>query len=199
MIEKLYKVAVCKDIGDSLNVITVIYNDLMHNYNHYELVKLNSLTADIITKYLNNNSLVYINKHRKYSEAMPNELTTKKPNEFESLKSYSINTLYDFINNEFIETSQYHYFKFMMISNLFLSKNIDINKISEDDKKLYKNDYNSYILLKKQFSELYDKFDEIEQLRMELDALTDNEDNTKYIKKIHKEILNKFHNYKNLI
>lgn len=197
MLEKLYKVAICEELENEYLVNLITYNDTAFNYPNKKIIKLNSLSANIIEKYKNDGRMVFINKKMKYDEAMPNDLKTSKLNIIDSTISQYIYLLRNIVNEEIIQFSNFLFYSFTLKINEYNSKGFffDENNFpnTEDDNII--NLYNDIKKLKKELDEYYSYFTIIDNFKKEcydLKELNNNEQETlDSLKKLYNNIITK--------
>lgn len=197
MLEKLYKVAICEELENEYLVNLITYNDTAFNYPNKKIIKLNSLSANIIEKYKNDGRMVFINKNMKYDEAMPNDLKTSKLNIIDSTISQYIYLLRNIVNEEIIQFSNFLFYSFTLKINDYNSKGFffDENNLpnTEDDNII--NLYNDIKKLKKELDEYYSYFTIIDNFKKEcyyLKELNNNEQETlDSLKKLYNNIITK--------
>ena len=182
MLEKLYKVAVCEELENEYLVNLVIYNDTASNYNNKKIIKLNSLSANIIEKYKNDGRIVFINKIMKYDEAMPNDLKTTKLNVIDSNISQLIYRLRNIVNEEIVQFSNFLFYSFNVELNLYNSKGFylsDTPPLTEDE--IILNIYNNLIKLKKELDEYHSYYTIIDNFKKDCNDIknTTNDENIK--------------------
>ena len=197
MLEKLYKVAICEELENEYLVNLITYNDTAFNYPNKKIIKLNSLSANIIEKYKNDGRIVFINKNMKYDEAMPNDLKTSKLNIIDSTISQYIYLLRNIVNEEIIQFSNFLFYSFTLKINEYNSKGFFFNESklpkSEDDNII--DLYNDIKKLKKELDEYYSYFTIIDNFKKEcydLKELNNTEQETlDSLKKLYNNIITK--------
>ena len=204
MLEKLYKVAICEELENEYLVNLITYNDTAFNYPNKKIIKLNSLSANIIEKYKNDGRMVFINKNMKYDEAMPNDLKTSKLNIIDSTISQYIYLLRNIVNEEIIQFSNFLFYSFTLKINEYNSKGFffDENKLPNTENMEDTNNidniidlYNDIKKLKKELDEYYSYFTIIDNFKKEcynLKELNNNEQETlDSLKKLYNNIITK--------
>lgn len=173
MLEKLYKVAICEELENEYLVNLITYNDTAFNYNNKKIIKLNSLSANIIEKYKNDGRIVFISKNMKYDEAMPNDLKTSKLNIIDSTISQYIYLLRNIVNEEIIQFSNFLFYSFTLKINEYNSKGFffDENKLPESEDDNIIDLYNSIKKLKKELDEYYSYFKIIDNFKKDCNNL----------------------------
>lgn len=205
MLEKLYKVAICEELENEYLVNLITYNDTAFNYPNKKIIKLNSLSANIIEKYKNDGRMVFINKNMKYDEAMPNDLKTSKLNIIDSTISQYIYLLRNIVNEEIIQFSNFLFYSFTLKINEYNSKGFFFNENelpnTENTENTENTDdniidlYNDIKKLKKELDEYYSYFTIIDNFKKEcynLKELNNNEQETlDSLKKLYNNIITK--------
>lgn len=173
MLEKLYKVAICEELENEYLVNLITYNDTSFNYPNKKIIKLNSLSANIIEKYKNDGRIVFISKNMKYDEAMPNDLKTSKLNIIDSTISQYIYLLRNIVNEEIIQFSNFLFYSFTLKINEYNSKGFffDENKLPESEDDNIIDLYNSIKKLKKELDEYYSYFKIIDNFKKDCNNL----------------------------
>lgn len=173
MLEKLYKVAICEELENEYLVNLITYNDTSFNYNNKKIIKLNSLSANIIEKYKNDGRIVFISKNMKYDEAMPNDLKTSKLNIIDSTISQYIYLLRNIVNEEIIQFSNFLFYSFTLKINEYNSKGFffDESKLPESEDDNIIDLYNSIKKLKKELDEYYSYFKIIDNFKKDCNNL----------------------------
>lgn len=173
MLEKLYKVAICEELENEYLVNLITYNDTSFNYPNKKIIKLNSLSANIIEKYKNDGRIVFISKNMKYDEAMPNDLKTSKLNIIDSTISQYIYLLRNIVNEEIIQFSNFLFYSFTLKINEYNSKGFffDESKLPESEDDNIIDLYNSIKKLKKELDEYYSYFKIIDNFKKDCNNL----------------------------
>ncbi len=165
MLEKLYKVAICEELENEFLVNFVVYNDTAFNYNNKRIIKLNSLSANIIEKYKNDGRIVFISKNMKYDEAMPNDLKTSKLNIIDSTISQYIFKLRNIVNEEIIQFSNFLFYSFTLKINEYNSKGFFFNENEPPQSTDMIELYNNIKSIKKELDEYYSYFSVIDNFK----------------------------------
>ncbi len=165
MLEKLYKVAICEELENEFLVNLVVYNDTAFNYNNKRIIKLNSLSANIIEKYKNDGRIVFISKNMKYDEAMPNDLKTSKLNIIDSTISQYIFKLRNIVNEEIIQFSNFLFYSFTLKINEYNSKGFFFNENEPPQSTDMIELYNNIKSIKKELDEYYSYFSVIDNFK----------------------------------
>lgn len=197
MLEKLYKVAICEELENEYLVNLITYNDTAFNYPNKKIIKLNSLSANIIEKYKNDGRIVFISKNMKYDEAMPNDLKTSKLNIIDSTISQYIYLLRNIVNEEIIQFSNFLFYSFTLKINEYNSKGFFFNENeppkTEDNNII--NLYNDIKKLKKELDEYYSYFTIIDNFKKECYDLKDlkisEQETLDSLKKLYNNIITK--------
>ena len=176
MLEKLYKVAICEELENEFLVNLVVYNDTAFNYNNKKIIKLNSLSANIIEKYKNDGRIVFISKNMKYDEAMPNDLKTSKLNIIDSTISQYIYKLRNIVNEEIIQFSNFLFYSFTLKINEYNSKGFFFNENTEPPAEMLEL-YNQIKEIKKELDEYYSYFSIIDNFKKDCNDIKNNNSN----------------------
>lgn len=196
MLEKLYKVAICEELENEYLVNLITYNDTAFNYPNKKIIKLNSLSANIIEKYKNDGRIVFISKNMKYDEAMPNDLKTSKLNIIDSTISQYIYLLRNIVNEEIIQFSNFLFYSFTLKINEYNSKGFffDDEPPKTEDNNII-NLYNDIKKLKKELDEYYSYFTIIDNFKKECYNLKDlkisEQETLDSLKKLYNNIITK--------
>lgn len=189
MLEKLYKVAVCEELENEFLVNLVVYNDTAFNYNNKKIIKLNSLSANIIEKYKNDGRIVFISKNMKYDEAMPNDLKTSKLNIIDSTISQYIYKLRNIVNEEIIQFSNFLFYSFTLKINEYNSKGFFFNENTEPPAEMLEL-YNQIKEIKNELDEYYSYFSIIDNFKKDCNDIKNNNSNEDTTLKLLKEKYN---------
>ena len=178
----IYDVAYVSDIGTHWQVDGVVKSDLVFLHSGRQYLNLSHMASIEIKKELAQGNKVAIAKNIEKAEISLGDYIVNPVDETTKMKNRALVAVSNLIDSYIVSLSMLDFFNFITLNNIFIEKGIVITEdnreekyleiINTEDEKLIQS-LEKYLEAKDRISQVYWRYEKIENFKKELDTLTD--------------------------